>query len=277
MSKKTLLAATAVLTTSYLYYQQHRLSTLYPTYPIPSSLDPVNRSDNPFTTPNWMKSDAGDLWYFRTPRKVLRDDKAQSTTTHTREELDSWTKAFWGSWPLKVEGRIIGLLTRFGLGVVTPHEGTKSEYDERGRWKGTEVGTRLVGGGFTVDAVDHSPEAPRHICRWGSLTHSPTSSLFIRGGYHTLAILSPSTLPAASLPASAQASDDDILLVFASHAVYKRPVPPRINAQGEEEYVSALDYIPDSTWRDRLLGRFHELYSRILIDLAVGRMGLSPG
>ncbi|WWD22851.1 hypothetical protein CI109_107345 [Kwoniella shandongensis] len=280
MSRRSILSlstAAAFLASSYLYYQHTRLSNLYPTFSVPSVLNPRNRSDRPFTTDQWARSDVANLWYFRVPRKTL--EAKLSSQTQSRKDGEAgelWARAFWGSWPLRLENGIIGLVTKLGMGIVSPpREGSRGEkFDEDGRWNGYQKGTRLVNGGFTVEAVDISSSKPRHISRWGSVTPSPSAPFFIVGGYHTLTILPTSALPSTSLPPSTEVSTDDVLLVFISHAVHRTPISLQTNAQGEEELLSELDQLPNLDWKDRLLGKFHEEYSRILIDLAVRRMGL---
>ena len=111
---------------------------------------------------------------------------------------------------------------------------------------------------------------PRTILRWGSLVHSPTSNIAIRGGYHTLAILPGTAFPDVADPHAQY-------LVFASHGICARPFSQSREERGlrDGEYPAVWDHPDTHTVLGGALAWFHVLYSRKLVDLGAKGMGLA--
>ncbi|WVR07879.1 hypothetical protein IAU60_004922 [Kwoniella sp. DSM 27419] len=144
-----------------------------------------------------------------------------------------WAQAFMGSWPLQLEGWIIGSLRLAGVELFKREE---------------------------VVAQRDRPDVEGEFDRGDAFV---SGAIAVQGGYHDLCVL-----PASSLGAS-QTGDvhpEDLYLVFASHLVHtmsdKLTGGPLGTAEMSKQAGLAL----------RGLIWFHQLYSRILVDLAVKRL-----
>lgn len=122
--------------TAALAYQQHlRLIRLYPSTPAPQfSLPP----EPPYTTQSWAGCNAGDAWFVGIPSLHLSSKGGEGEDANM---VYMFSRAFWGTWALRLEGAIVSVLGK--IGVVQLFEGSgKIHSDEKGRFdKGaTEVG-----------------------------------------------------------------------------------------------------------------------------------------
>lgn len=104
------------------YYHHRRLQSAYPTLRVPPSLEISARCDRPaFGMSNlnnnptgskaagepWMHTHAGDMWTATVPRRFVSDA--------SDSPLILFARAFWSSWPLRIERRILHALERLGL------------------------------------------------------------------------------------------------------------------------------------------------------------------
>ena len=101
--------------TAYAYSEHRRLAALYPTLPVPPVLDPQSCTRGPQTSQRWATSDIGDAWIVKLPPGRKADGAL----------CKDWTVAFWSSWPLRLEGSIIGLLQKLGANLISDHGGRK--------------------------------------------------------------------------------------------------------------------------------------------------------
>ncbi|KAF8214383.1 hypothetical protein K438DRAFT_1750435 [Mycena galopus ATCC 62051] len=102
------------------YYYHRRLGAAYPTLRVPPALEISLRHDWPafgMTGGNsdsrkmesWRQTHAGDMFVATVPRRLLEHNISEDTP------LVVFARAFWGSWPLMVERRIVHILARFGV------------------------------------------------------------------------------------------------------------------------------------------------------------------
>ncbi len=94
--------------------QQHlRLQSTYPTRRVTPSLEISSRSDAPAVGMNnsqtWLRTHAGDEWIAEVPKNLLVGNGK------TPPEV-VFARAFWGSWPLKIERKLVHLLVRAKVG-----------------------------------------------------------------------------------------------------------------------------------------------------------------
>jgi hypothetical protein len=102
------------------YYRHRRLSAAYPTFHVPPALEISARHDWPALgmsgtnangrkTEPWMQTHAGDMFVATVPRQLLEHDNSEDTP------LVVFARAFWDSWPLRIERRILHVLARLGV------------------------------------------------------------------------------------------------------------------------------------------------------------------
>ncbi|WWC63990.1 uncharacterized protein I303_106596 [Kwoniella dejecticola CBS 10117] len=308
------LSSLGALGVSAWWYNHLKLLSLYPSLPVPHQLLISNRPDVPYSTEKWAQTGMGDAWAIRVPRNALRpSSRSRSNTLETGKAIANsgesesesesqreqdiglqWNKAFWGSAALRLEGSIWGLVKRIlRLGDTEGRGDVDVEKDE------VRVGNTLLNGLFTVESkdalpLDASPNATssstRIVYSWGDLTPSnskSSSKILITGGYHTLA---------------QNKDEEDVYLIFAAEGIYRRPSSSsptqnsdaNLNLNVDQSPISSTssstpgntnaisvssihkDQISDLSILNRLFIAFHKEYSRILVHLAVKRMGISP-
>lgn len=92
----------------------------------------------------WLATHAGDCWSVVVPRRLLLGSKAVLRDgIEDGEEgqmLKRFTRAFWGSLPLRLERRIV----EFGISIGTGFRMRGKEDHEKGRE--FQVGARVIGG-----------------------------------------------------------------------------------------------------------------------------------
>jgi len=122
----------------FLLQQHFRLLSLYPTHRVSPSLEISTRSDQPGKpTFQWFQPTSGDQWTADVPRHWLSypEDK-------TREEFlaTAFARAFWRSWALRLEERVMRHVIGIERGPFAFH---KYGEDNVGEF---EVGQKVLGG-----------------------------------------------------------------------------------------------------------------------------------
>ncbi|CAK5262498.1 unnamed protein product [Mycena citricolor] len=122
-----------------LYYQHIRLSAKYPTRRIPPHLELSAQSLSgtaPASGGAWKAAHAGDTWTAQVPRRLVLTAAARAggEESESAGEADDdlavgFARAFWGSWWLRLEPRIIDVLEGvLRLGVFSRREGSRGEH-----------------------------------------------------------------------------------------------------------------------------------------------------
>ncbi|KAJ7633638.1 hypothetical protein DFH06DRAFT_1437642 [Mycena polygramma] len=261
-----LLGAIPVTLLGTLYYQHWRLQSKYPTLRVPPALEISARSDtpafgmtghnDPSLNPNtngtgepWLRTNAGDMWAVTVPRRLV------SSTNDGA--LVEFARAFWSSWPLRIERRIVVTLARAG---ILFHTRTGENVGDEGKRQFTKTAP-ILDGLFIVEAHDATTKTAAGVLNgpivaswWlrpqeGSDTNKQVGLL---GGYHSFAVEDPNP------------ESESVRLCFVSHLILSESAPPP-NAEGS----LPTDALHVLNFRQRLIMHFHTLYSRILLDLAV--------
>ncbi|WVF68314.1 hypothetical protein IAT40_003079 [Kwoniella sp. CBS 6097] len=193
---------------TYIYVQHRRRILEYPIHSVPPALEIDSRQDKPYTTPEWGRCDAGDVWAVRVPPKLANRVKLQRSThgAETRastlddqngrggDDVDLgilWARAFMGSWPLRLESLIIRSLSSLGVHAFQRKENVPQSNKDSTEGANFQTGDAFVNGVFIVEAHDepaltteaerpHDPASTRQedvtsrvILRWGSVVVPP--------------------------------------------------------------------------------------------------------
>ncbi|KAJ7438004.1 hypothetical protein B0H11DRAFT_2105969 [Mycena galericulata] len=291
-----------------LYYQHRRLQRAYPTLRVPPALEISARRDKPafgmstldynaapsttgsrsvhdpeIENEHWMRTDAGDMWAATVPRCLL-----SSTPEDLRDgPLVAFSRAFWGTWPLRVERRIVHALAR--LGVLFQLRGGQMDAgaESLGEEKFAET-SRILGGLFVVEAHDRDtpPKAnangasgslhgPLVTSWWLRPTPKTTSQrVGILGGYHSFAVEDLHHPPESDtvLKELRESGEPYVRLFFVSHLILSAPDAENANSSPSSTSIPS-DALRSLSPRQRLIMHFHALYARILLDLAVRELG----
>ncbi|KAF7341211.1 hypothetical protein MVEN_01856500 [Mycena venus] len=240
------------------FYQHRRLSAAYPTHRVPPALEISARHDWPafgMTGGNsdgskresWRQTHAGDMFVATVPRRLLEHDDPEDAP------LVVFARAFWESWPLMIEQRIVHMLARFGVLFQTRggHVGAEGE-------RSFVETARILGGLFVVE-VHEAPLGPLITSWWLRPSKTESGRVGILGGYHSFAV--------EDVPQVGNEPEPTVRLCFVSHLVLSAPTPPDV-ASGSIPTKN----LQGLSLRQTLIMQFHILYSRILLDLAVRRL-----
>jgi hypothetical protein len=124
----------------FLVQQHFRLLSLYPTQRVSSALEIVARSDQP-AKPNsqWLQPTAGDQWTVDVPRRwISRPEEAGKGDLAT-----VFATAFWGSWALNLEERIMRVVIGTGRGPFAYRTHVEGNGEAKGKF---DIGQGLLGG-----------------------------------------------------------------------------------------------------------------------------------
>ncbi|OCF34412.1 hypothetical protein I316_03926 [Kwoniella heveanensis BCC8398] len=167
-----------VAISSYLYAQHRRLVLRYPTYPVAPALEISSRLDKPYTTSEWGRCDAGDVWAVKVPSELATNLRLQKTShqggdtqkgdTGSDDVLqvgDSngtdlgilWARAFMDSWPLRLERYVIRSLAAVGMEAFKRKEKVPQRNRDNTDGEMFEKGDAFVNGVFIVEAHDQIP------------------------------------------------------------------------------------------------------------------------
>ncbi|WWC98018.1 hypothetical protein V866_004907 [Kwoniella sp. B9012] len=285
MNHKTVLLSLTSLGLGLLAYQRLSLRSHYPSLPVPPQLSISNRSSKPYSTNHWTECEVGDSWAV----KVLESTLIRQLPLDGEDGDigEKWNKAFWTTWPLKLEGILLGPIMRMVKYRSNEENDQRKEVDWGVKGHGYEmkVGQTVVNGLFTIESIDQIPLQPSSqftstqiTYSWGNLSPpgpiKPSSwiSIPIRGGYHTLSVLSESYLnsqdhssKANEFSSRSKSGDDQwVYLIFTAHGISSISASTSSNDQPGKRGLF-----------DKLFIEFHKTYSRILVHLAIRQMGLS--
>jgi hypothetical protein len=142
-----------------LFYQQDlRLTRLYPTIPVPPYLDVPHRKDFPEigmvpgSGEGWRGCQAADAWAAVVPQKILlgrgrarQSDQANGGGSRN-EMVVAFARAYWDSWPLRLERIFIEAMDKWGwqtsprrYGKFKPRSAEDNDFE-----RGAEALGRLV-------------------------------------------------------------------------------------------------------------------------------------
>ncbi|WWC73065.1 uncharacterized protein I206_107030 [Kwoniella pini CBS 10737] len=271
------LTSLSVIGLSYYYYNHLKLLKLYPTLTVPSKLKISNRKDFPKTTSEWIKCDLGDSWAI----KISKND-FKNYLKDTKNDLGiEWNKAFWGNIALKFEGFLWGLLGKHIWNMKSDSKNINIEKDE------FKVGNTLLNGLFTIESNSNIPledsknQFTQIIYKWGNLNSTLKSKIIIKGGYHTLSVISKSSLINNSNFTNKnqnlnqdeeEEEEDEIYLIFIAEGLSRFNSNSIINQNDKNINKEKIQY--KMNFLDKLFISFHKEYSRILMHLSIKRMGL---
>ncbi|KAJ7476690.1 hypothetical protein FB451DRAFT_1243773 [Mycena latifolia] len=234
-----------------LYYHHRRLLAAFPTLRVPPSMEISARADSPAFGMSgtgkeaWMRTHAGDMWTATIPRRLLQ--VSAKSSAEVEDEVFVFARAFWGSWPLQLERRIVHTLAR--MGVIFQMRGGEVGREAEHRFVNT---ARILGGLFVVEA--QSP--PALVTTWWlKPPTAETHKVGVLGGYHSFAVEDDGS--------SSGEGEPTVRLCFVSHLILSAPAPPA------DALSLPSNELTGFSLRQRLIMHFHALYSRILMDLAV--------
>ncbi|KAJ7023845.1 hypothetical protein C8F04DRAFT_1133444 [Mycena alexandri] len=253
-----------------IYHQHRRLATTYPTLRVPPSLEISARRDKPAfgmsgvnDTPlaakeTWLHTPGGDMWTATVPRRLLT-----SRSEDARDgPLIAFARAFWSSWPLKIERRIVTALARMGILFQTRSGASHVSVEEERKFVEK---AQILGGLFIVEANDRGVSKGTHgplVTSWWLRPVEDNGHVGLLGGYHSFAV--------EDIPLSDADEEPSVRLCFVSHLV----LSPCTNIVVDAPCIPTYE-LQGFSLRQRLIMHFHVLYSRILLDLAV--QGLERG
>ncbi|WWD06794.1 hypothetical protein V865_004889 [Kwoniella europaea PYCC6329] len=293
MNHKTVLLSLTSLGLGLLTYQHLSLRSLYPSLSVPPQLSISNRSLKPYSTNHWTKCEVGDSWAVKVPESTLI--RQLPLDGEDGDLGEKWNKAFWTTWPLRLEGILLGSIINMVKHRSNGENDERKEVDwsEEGHGFEMKVGQTAVNGLFTVESIDQIPFHLRsHVTStststqitysWGNLSPpgptEPSSwiSIPIRGGYHTLSVLSESYLNSQDhsskeneFSSRSESGDDQwVYLIFTAHGISS-------TSTSASTSTSSNDQPGKRGMFDKLFIEFHKTYSRILVHLAIRQMGLS--
>ena len=112
MSMSTrLLAASLIIPPLILLQQAFRLRAAYPVRHISPAFEISLRTDSPAvgmkSSTSWLRPDAGEEFTADVPAHLLQGDAPAEVI---------FARAFWGSWPLALESRLVRFLARNNIG-----------------------------------------------------------------------------------------------------------------------------------------------------------------
>ncbi|WVQ63860.1 uncharacterized protein L199_002016 [Kwoniella botswanensis] len=285
MNHKTVLLSLTSLGLGLLTYQHLSLRSHYPSLPVPPQLSISNRSSKPYSTNHWTKCEVGDSWAVKVPESTLI--RQLPLDGEDGDIGEKWNKAFWTTWPLRLEGILLGSIMR----MVKHRSNEENDQREEVYWSEDgykiKVGQTVVNGLFTIESINQIPPQPpsqftstQITYSWGNLSppcpskSSSWISIPIRGGYRTLSVLSDSYLnsqdhssKANEFSSRSKSGDDQwVYLIFTAHG---------ISSTSASTSTSSNDQPGKQGMFDKLFIEFHKTYSRILVHLAIRQMGLS--
>ncbi|KAJ7745803.1 hypothetical protein DFH07DRAFT_963160 [Mycena maculata] len=257
-----------------MYYQHRRLQNAYPTLRVPPSLEISARRDRPAfgmsglndasTTSGpgepWMRTHAGDMWAVTVPQRIL------SSTAEDASDgpLVVFARAFWSSWPLRIERRIVHPLANAGI-IFHTRKGDVGRDGER-QFINT---ARILGGLFVVEAHDNQINGTSGVMHgplvtswWLRPVEPKSDKIDLLGGYHSFAV---QDVPSSSMLSRNTGANDEpsVRLCFVSHLILSSD-PPALDSFS----IPSAD-LRGLSVRQRIVMHFHALYARILLDLAV--------
>ncbi|KAJ6468491.1 hypothetical protein C8R47DRAFT_1325766 [Mycena vitilis] len=267
-----LLGAIPITLLGALYYQHRHLQSKYPTLRVAPALEISARDDTPAfgmaghndpsfshitsgTGEPWLQTHAGDMWAVTVPRRLVSSTKDGV--------LVEFARAFWASWPLRIERQIVTTLA--GAGILF-HMRTGGNVGDEGK-RQFEKSAPILDGLFVVEAHDPIAQTAAGVLQgpivaswWLRPQEASNGSkeVALLGGYHSFAVEDPNP------------ESESVRLCFVSHLILSESAPPP-----DTESSLPTDALHVLNFRQRLIMHFHTLYSRILLDLAV--RGLKKG
>ncbi|KAJ7737087.1 hypothetical protein B0H16DRAFT_1891737, partial [Mycena metata] len=254
-----------------IYHQHRRLSTTYPTLRVPPTLEISARQDKPafgMSSMNdtslaaneaWLHTPGGNMWTATVPRRLLTS-RAEDARNGP---LIAFARAFWSSWPLQIERRLVSVFARIGIlfqirGAANPAVSLEEErtFVEK---------AQILGGLFIVEAHDRGVSKGTHgplVTSWWLCPVKDNGQVGLLGGYHSFAV--------QEVPLSHANEEPSVRLCFVSHLI----LSPTSNVVVDAPCIPTRE-LAGLSLRQRLLMHFHVLYARILLDLAV--QGLERG
>ncbi|KAJ7615340.1 hypothetical protein FB45DRAFT_935441, partial [Roridomyces roridus] len=232
----------------------------------------MNGTNDGDGTEGWLRTHAGDMWAVSVPRHYLFPPPSESmATTEADPPLTLFARAFWGTWPLRIERYILSAVARAGF-IFDLRKGG-ADIDLEGERRFVEK-AKILGGGFIVEEHDAMTSAPTskgllHGPLIASWWLRPSSSDNVRvslmGGYHSFAVEEPSP------------DTETVCLLFTSHLILSPPADKKLPPSTESMSTAALADTGIFNLRQRIVMHFHILYSRILLDLAVRSLEREAG
>ncbi|KAK7038433.1 hypothetical protein R3P38DRAFT_3475407 [Favolaschia claudopus] len=249
------------------YYQHRRLFATYPSLPVPPAYEIAARKDRPAFGRNgfnsqdttekeqWILPHAGHMLAATVPQQLLQGKQETAEDT----PVIVFARAFWDTWPLRIERRIVHVLDRIGLlfqlrgglvGAVEEHNFVET--------------ARILGGLFVVEAHDR-PSGPL-IASWWLRSSQPKpisvqppsdrGAARILGGYHSF-IVQDIQSPADGKPSFRLCFVCDLVTATSQESTRDVKSLPLADFGG--------------AWQKIFVG-FHEFYARLLLDLAIRRL-----
>ncbi|KAM0752976.1 hypothetical protein T439DRAFT_323593 [Meredithblackwellia eburnea MCA 4105] len=272
MSSTRLVAVAIIAVPPLILLQQHlRLSSLYPTEMVTSALEISKRKDKPAIgmgpdKSRFLTTHAGDEWSVLVPRRLVSDNNGTPPET-------IFARAYWDSWPLALEHRIMNVLFATGLGPFKARKSAGSSEHEIEEERKFTPGTAVLGGLFATEAHDEHPTlnssevssiAGPIVTSWwlAPVDQKPSLRMGLMGGYHSFAVES---VPPPEVSSSTSASEEMVRLAFTSHLILSSP-PPNFDPAGP---TSPTDELQGLSTKQYIVMKFHTFYSRILLDCAV--------
>jgi hypothetical protein len=152
MSPARLAFAFIAAVSLFVFYQDRRLRALYPSLPVPPSLEIAARTARPAVGTEgcggeqWRRTDAGDVWIVDVPVRLLSSFRLNESGSVDASEADlatQFAESFWSSLPLKVERVVLVWLMGKNWGPFQARDGLAVSEAEA---KGFRPGTRLLDG-----------------------------------------------------------------------------------------------------------------------------------
>ncbi|KAJ7662872.1 hypothetical protein B0H17DRAFT_1211860 [Mycena rosella] len=215
-----------------VYYHHRRLLASYPTLRVPPSMEVSARRDTPAfgisgANETWLSTHAGDMWAATVSRQLLSSNSAPNSEDSL---LLVFARAFFGTWPLRLERHLLGALAHMRI-----------LYESRGAHA-------------VVDGQD-----PLVAFWWlRPIAQSRPQKIGLLGGYHSFAVEDDTSESNVSMD-----GEPTVRLCFASHVIFSAPAP----SAGAPSIPTSE--FPGLSLRQRLIMHFHAVYSRILLDLTV--------
>ncbi|KAJ7663500.1 hypothetical protein B0H17DRAFT_309737 [Mycena rosella] len=249
-----ILSSLPVALVGIMYYHHRRLLASYPTLRVPRSMEISARRDIPAfgisgANKTWLRTHAGDMWAATVPRRLLSSNSAPDSEDTL---LLVFARAFFGTWPLRLERHLLGALARMGI-----------LYESRGAHVGHEGEHRLVNGARVLGGLAVVDAQQPLVAFWWlrPIAQSRPQKIGLLGGYHSFAVEDDTSESKVSLD-----GEPTVRLCFASHVIFSAPAP----STGASSIPTSE--LPGLSLRQRLIMHFHAVYSRILLDLTVGAL-----
>ncbi|KAJ7088831.1 hypothetical protein B0H15DRAFT_840904 [Mycena belliarum] len=234
------------------HYYYRRLLVAYPTHRIPPPMEVSARRDTPAFgilgsgKEAWKIPHAGDMWTATVPRRLLAPK-----SPGTDSELLAFARAFWSTWPLQIERRVMHLLALlWPFEMFQTHRG--GEVGRNGEHNFVDTAP-ILDGLFVVEA-----QTPLIVSWWFKSkprkSFSDRTGVGMLGGYHSFAVEDSGSADGDEEP--------NARLCFVSHLVLSA-APPADGLSVPTHDLQGFSLV------QRLAIHFHVFYSRILLDQAV--------